>query len=63
MKITDQEKEPRGEKERRINDLLCRAGVRAPQRTSRCLRAGLAKGLYDFTGKPDDLDKVVTMKG
>lgn len=44
----------------RINDLLRKAGVEKPESTSRCMRAGLAKGHYGpFTGKAEELDVVV----
>lgn len=43
-----------------VNDLLRRAGVGQPERTSCCMRAGLVRGLYGpFTGRAEELDRVV----
>lgn len=45
------------ETETRINDLLKMAGVKNPKNTSKCVRAGLARGAFgfEFTGAPEQL--------
>ncbi|TFJ81536.1 hypothetical protein NSK_006788 [Nannochloropsis salina CCMP1776] len=45
--------------EDRVNRQLMLAGVMNPEEKSYCLRAGLAKGFYNFKGRVEDLERVI----